>query len=80
MMLQNIVKSTLIFVMLLNHSVSVADQDYRAQLKTHVTPFAFAVVGDGPYGVDREPAYDRLIAAVNRDSEIRPPIRLYARR
>ncbi|WP_090627564.1 hypothetical protein [Nitrosomonas marina] len=34
-------------------------------------PFAFAVIGDGPYGDDREAAFDRMIDAINQDRAVR---------
>lgn len=34
-------------------------------------PFSFAVIGDGPYGDEKEAAFDRVINAINRDHEVK---------
>lgn len=36
-----------------------------------IGPIAFAVIGDGPYGVNKEAAYDRLIKTINNDPDVR---------
>ena len=35
-----------------------------------VAPFAFALIGDMPYGAVRETPFDRLVAEVNRDNSV----------
>src|SRR5688572_18450598 len=35
-----------------------------------VAPFAFALIGDTPYGASREPAFERLIVEVNGDEDV----------
>jgi hypothetical protein len=35
-----------------------------------VAPFAFALIGDMPYGAARETAFTRLVAEINRDNDV----------
>src|SRR5262245_50908197 len=35
-----------------------------------VAPFAFALIGDMPYGAPREPQFGRLVDEINRDNEV----------
>ena len=35
-----------------------------------LAPFAFALIGDTPYGASREPAFERLVADVNGDNDV----------
>jgi Calcineurin-like phosphoesterase len=35
-----------------------------------VAPFAFALIGDMPYGAARETAFGRLVAEINRDNDV----------
>jgi hypothetical protein len=35
-----------------------------------VAPFAFALIGDMPYGAVRETPFARLVAEINRDNDV----------
>src|SRR5262245_30811726 len=35
-----------------------------------VAPFALALIGDMPYGADREKPFERLVAEINRDNDV----------
>ena len=35
-----------------------------------IAPFAFAMIGDMPYGAPREPQFARVVAEINRDNDV----------
>lgn len=46
------------------HEINNPDIDHNAN------PISFAVIGDGPYGDDKEAAFDRMVNAINKDHDI----------
>lgn len=66
----NIRKLTLLTAALLISANAIADQSHDKEHK-HNDRFALALVGDGPYGVDQEIKWDKLIADINADDSVK---------
>ncbi len=48
-----------------------AEKAASSGIDRNVNPVAFAVIGDGPYGDDKEGAFDRIIEDINNDHEVK---------
>ena len=47
-----------------------ASDKHNQGIKHNANAVSFAVIGDGPYGDEKEAAFDRMIDAINKDHEI----------
>ena len=63
------------FTMLVGNIACAGDDDRFNKEKHHSHHYgkqvAFAVIGDGPYGDDKEAAFDNLIRDINRDRSVK---------
>ncbi len=58
------------FVLFSYTAMLFADSQNNPTIDHNANSISFAVIGDGPYGDEREPAFDRLIDAINKDHAV----------
>ena len=65
-------KPTVIAVLLLSLVIVGlrVDAEQTPDWGSGVAPFAFALIGDMPYGAAREAPFARLVAEINRDNAV----------
>jgi calcineurin-like phosphoesterase family protein len=60
-----IVALFVVFIITFTSQISASNNKHH-----YIDPISFAVIGDGPYGDDKEEAYDRMITSINNDHEV----------
>src|SRR5688572_19970085 len=68
--MKNLVRVSFVLALVAAFFVHIRAAHHVPDWGNGMAPFAFALMGDMPYGASREAAFERLVAEVNRDNDV----------
>ena len=68
--MKNLVRVSFVLALVAAFFVHIRAAHHVPDWGNGMAPFAFALMGDMPYGASREAAFRRLVSEVNRDNDV----------